>query len=102
MAEKNVREDITNPSSYGCDVLLEKTTLQQLKDPSYPTDAYIVSYTVNGEDYLDLCRGGKRVNIFDFYYDKYGPDSVKSINWGYGRVSPRSWGYKSPEPKKKR
>lgn len=102
MAEKKIKEDTTNPSSYSCEILLEKVSLQQLKDPSYPTDAYIVSYTTNDEDYLDLCRGGKRVNIFDYYYDKYGPQSVKSINWGYGRVSPRSWGFKSPEKKKRR
>jgi len=37
------------PSRYGCEILLEKATLQQLKDPSFPLDANIVTYIVNGE-----------------------------------------------------
>lgn len=102
MAKENKEQNIDNPSSYGCEILLEKTTLQQVKDPSFPTDAYLVTYICNGEECLDLCRGGKKVSIFDFYYDKYGPGSVKRIGWGYGKVNPRAWGYKQPERKKKR
>lgn len=102
MTKEKQDQNTNNPSSYGCEILLEKTTLQQAKDSSFPTDAYLVFYNVNGEDCLDLCRGGKRVNIFDFYYDKYGPGSLKSINWGYGKVNPRSWGYKAPEKKKRK
>lgn len=102
MAENKIEESTSNPASYGCEILLEKTTLQQVKDPSFPTDAYIVRYTVNEKDYIDLCRGGKRVSIFDFYYDKYGSNSIKSIEWGYGKVNPRSWGYKQPEKKKRK
>jgi hypothetical protein len=102
MTKESKEQNTDNPSSYGCEVLLEKTTLQQVKDPSFPTDAYLVSYVSEGKEYLDLCRGGKRVSIFDFYYDKYGPGSVKRISWGYGKVNPRTWGYKQPEKKKKR
>lgn len=102
MTKQRKEENINNPSSYGCDVLLEKTTLQQAKDSSFPTDAYLVRYILDGEEYLDLCRGGKKVNIFDFYYDKYGPGSLKSIDWGYGKVNPRSWGYQAPEKKKRK
>jgi hypothetical protein len=36
------------------------------------------------------------------YYDKFGPGSVQKIEFGYGRVSPRIWGYKAPEGKKKK
>jgi hypothetical protein len=102
MAENKQEQNTTNPSLYGCEVLLEKTTLQQTKDSSYPTDAYIVSYTLDEKDYIDLCRAGRRVSVFDFYYDKYGPDTIKSIEWGYGRVSPRSWGYAPPEKKRRK
>lgn len=102
MAENKQEQNTTNPALYGCEVLLEKTTLQQTKDSSYPTDAYIVLYSVDGKDYIDLCRGGKRVSIFDFYYDKYGPNSIKSIEWGYGRVNPRAWGYAPPEKKRRK
>lgn len=95
-------ENISNPSSYGCQILLEKTTLLQANDTSFPNDAYLVFYKVDGKDYIDLCRGHKRVSIFDFYYDKYGPGSVQKIDFGYGRTSPKLWGYKQPEKKKRK
>ena len=101
MAEtKNINTQIL-PHEYGCEILLEKTNIIQAKDPSFPNDAYIVWYVVDGEEFLDLTRGS-RVRIFDMYYDKYGPGSVKKIDWGYGRVNPKLWGYKQPEKKKKK
>jgi len=106
VAEKKMEEKDSSsqvvPKQYGCEILLEKATLQQLKDPSYPTDAYIVSYIVDEKKYTDLCRGGKRVSIFDLYYDKYGAGTIQSIEWGYGKVSPKLWGYKAPEKKKRK
>ena len=101
MAQWTPEEKKEIPSQYGCELLFERTTLQQIKDPSLPSDAYIVIYQVDGETYMDLCRG-KRVNIFDMYYDKFGPGSVQKIDWGYGKVNPRLWGYKVSEGKKKK
>jgi hypothetical protein len=89
------------PPQYGCELLFERTTLQQIKDPSLPNDAYIVIYRLNNETFMDLCRGS-RVKIFDMYYDKFGPGSVQKIDWGYGRTSPKLWGYKASEGKKKK
>jgi hypothetical protein len=88
-------------SRYGCEILFERTNLSQVKDSSLPNDAYLVFYCVNNETYMDLCRG-KKVKIFDMYYDKFGPGSVQKIDFGYGRVSPRMWGYKAPDGKKKK
>jgi hypothetical protein len=90
-----------NPARYGCEVLLEKTTIEKANDKSFPNDAHLIWYTVNEEQYIDLVRGS-RVRIFDMYYDKYGPGSVQKIDFGYGRVSPKIWGYKEPEKKKRR
>ena len=45
-----------NPEDYSCEILLEKTTPEKAKDSSFPTDAYNVTYTVDGEDRLDVCR----------------------------------------------
>lgn len=90
------------PSEYGCEILLEKTTLEQTKDKSFPTDARIITYVVNGETFIDLTRCRKVVNLFDMYYDKYGPGAVRKIDFGYGSVNPKMWGYKPPEKKKKR
>lgn len=94
-------ENGNNSAQYGCDILLQKTTLEQAKDKNFPNDAYLIWYKDNDEDCIDLVRGS-RVRIFDMYYDKYGPGSVQKIDFGYGRVSPKMWGYKEPEKKKRR
>ena len=101
MAEKGREERNILPSSYGCDILLQETTLDKAKDSSFPNDAYLIWYNTNGTQKLDLVRGS-RVRIFDMYYDKYGPGAVQKIDFGYGRTNPKLWGYKQPEKKKKR
>jgi hypothetical protein len=90
------------PSHYGCDILLERIELEDTKDKTFPLDAYLVWYVSEGKEYLDLCRASKQVNIFDMYYDKYGSGALQKIKYGYGTISPRSWGYKIPEKKRKR
>ena len=100
MGSKLINPD--DPSSYGCQILLEKTTLEKVKDKSFPNDARIITYIIDGETFIDLTRCSKMVDLFDLYYDKYGPGSVQRIEFGYGTVSPKLWGYKAPEGKKKR
>jgi hypothetical protein len=90
------------PSEYGCEILLEKTTLEKVKDKSFPTDARIITYIVDNETFIDLTRCRKVVNLFDMYYDKYGSGSIQGIDFGYGTVNPKMWGYKPPEKRKKR
>ena len=87
-------------SDYSCEIILEKTTADKANDRKLPSDAFNVYYTVDGEDRLDVTRSGKKVNIFDMYYDRYG--NVKKIDYGHGTVNPSQWGYKKPEKKKKR
>ena len=89
-------------SSYDCEVLLQRTTLEAANDKKYPTDAKLVHYEVEGQKFIDLTRSQKNVNIFDLYCDTYGKTAVKKIDFGYGTVSPQRWGYKSPPQKKKR
>lgn len=86
---------------YGCEILLDDTTLENVKNPSYPNDAYVIFYKIKDNISIDLCRGS-RVKIFDLYYDKFGPGAIKKIDFGYGRVNPKLWGYKSQEKKKKK
>jgi hypothetical protein len=102
MADNTENRKIVLPHEYGCEILLEKTTLNKAKDSSFPNDAYLVWYILDEEECIDLTRGAKRVNLFDMYYDKYGPGSVQKIDFGYGRTNPKLWGYKQPEKKKKR
>ena len=102
MAESSKKEKQILPHEYGCQILLEKTTIEKAKDSSFPNDAYLIWYIQDGKQYLDLTRCHKRVNLFDMYYDKYGPGAVQKIDFGYGRVNPRIWGYKQPEKKKRK
>ena len=77
-------------SKYSCQVILEKCTLEQAKDRSFPTDARLVRYKVDDKDYIDVARSAKASNIFDLYFDTYGMGAVQSIDYGeelYHRVS---------------
>jgi hypothetical protein len=89
-------------SVYGCELIYEHATIDQIKDTSVPNDAYLIYYEVESNSYVDVCRGRKKVDIFDLYYDKFGPGSVKKIDFGYGRTNPRLWGDKNKDIKKKK
>jgi hypothetical protein len=91
-----------DPTVYSCEILLEKTTLEKSNDKSFPTDAFNVTYIVDGETYLDVTRSGKMVNVFDMYCDRYGKTSVQKIDFGFGSINPSQYGYKSPDKKKRR
>ena len=91
-----------DPSEYSCEILQEKTTPEKANDRKLPSDAFNVTYIVEGETRLDVTRSGKMVNVFDMYYDRYGKGSVQKIDYGHGTVNPHQWGYKAPEKKRKR
>ena len=95
-------EEKIKASDYSCEVLLEKTPQDKSKDKSLPSDAFNVTYFVDGEERLDVTRSGKQSNVFDFYYDKYGKDSIKAIDWGFGTVNPSQFGFKPPQKKKRK
>ena len=87
---------------YSCEVLLEKTSYEVANDKSFPTDAKLITYVYNGQTYMDLTRTSKDVRLFDLYYDTYGPGAVQKIEFGYGSVNPKTWGYEAPETKKRK
>ncbi len=101
MAENKNKISKVLPHEYGCEILFEKTTIEKVKDSSLPNDAYLIWYNFEDKEYIDLVRG-TRVRIFDMYYDKYGPDVVRKIDFGYGRTNPKLWGIKQPEKKKRK
>ena len=100
--QPNKEQSKINPSDYSCEVILEKTTKEKANDRKLPSDAFNVFYVVEGEERLDVTRSGKMVHVFDLYYDKYGKDCVKRIDYGQGTVNPSQWGYKEPQKKKRR
>ena len=98
--EEKKEEVKFNPKDYWCDIILEKTTQEKSLDRSLPTDAFNVTYVVEGETRLDVTRSEKMSNVFDLYYDKYGKDSIQKIDYGHGTTRPNLWGIKSTPPKK--
>ena len=95
-------EEKFDPSEYSCEILLEKTTSEKAIDRKFPTDAFNVTYVVEGETRLDVTRSSKMVNIFDMYFDRYGKDSIQKIDYGHGTVNPGQWGYKPSSKKVKK
>ena len=111
--KKELKEKPTKPSSawsseekkligtYGCQLIYEDATQEQLVDRKVPTDSMIISYKVNDKMYKDLCRGSK-VNLFDLYFDKFGKGAIQRIDYGHGTLTPSQWGYTPPEKRKRR
>ena len=102
VSEEKKEEVKFNPSDYWCEIILEKTTREKAEDKSLPTDAFNVTYVVEGETRLDVTRSEKMANVFDMYYDRYGKGAVQKIDYGCGTIRPNLWGIKPPEKKKRR
>ena len=87
--------------SYGTEILVENGSPADVQTKDAPTDASIVTYTVDGKEHQDLTRGS-RVKLFDMYYDKFKM-GVKIIDYGKGTIKPALWGYNNTTaPKKKK
>ena len=100
VTEEKKEEVKFNPADYWCEIILEKTTREKAEDKSLPTDAFNVTYMVEGTEHLDVTRSEKMANVFDMYYDRYGKDVVQKIDYGAGAVRPNLWGLKATSPKK--
>jgi hypothetical protein len=102
MAEFGSDSRQITPSDYGCQILLEKTTIEAANDKSFPNDARLIWYIVDGVEYVDLTRCSKTSKLFDMYYDRYGKGAVQKIGFGYGTVNPKLWGEKPKKDKKRK
>jgi hypothetical protein len=102
MAEFGSDSKQITPSDYGCQILLEKTTIEAANDKSFPNDARLIWYIVDGVEYVDLTRCSKTSKLFDMYYDRYGKGAVQKIGFGYGTVNPKLWGEKPKKDKKRK
>ena len=85
---------------YGTEILVENGSSADVMTKEAPTEASIVTYTVDGKEHQDLTRGS-RVKLFDMYYDKF--TNVKRIEYGQGTIKPSLCGYSGEAaPKKKK
>ena len=64
------KEKEESKEKYGCEIVIENGSLNEVTTVDAPTDAWIVTYEVEGEVHRDLTRG-TRVKLFDMYYDKF-------------------------------
>ena len=85
---------------YGCDILIENGSLEDVSIKNAPTDSYIIKYVYEDKVHYDLTRGTK-TNLFDMYWDKF-KSGLKNIDYGNGTIKPNLWGYKAPQQQKKK
>lgn len=71
------------------------------EDRSLPYTAYLVEYIEGETTKFDIVVSSKRVDIFDYYWDRYRNDLI-NMTQTEGRTNPKIWGSKSPETKKKK
>tara|TARA_B100000131_G_C18007161_1_gene568927 strand:- start:46 stop:423 length:378 start_codon:yes stop_codon:yes gene_type:complete len=91
----------SSKDKYCCEILVSNGTLADVNSTQVPTDAFVVKYIVDDKTILDLTRGTK-TKIFDMYWDKF-KGGLKDIQYGKGTISPKMWGYQSPNaPKRKK
>jgi hypothetical protein len=95
------KEKEESKEKYGCEILIENGSLNDVMTTEAPSDAWVVTYEVEGESHRDLARGS-RVKLFDMYYDKFKM-GIKIIDYGKGTIKPNLWGYQNTQgPKKKK
>jgi hypothetical protein len=70
-------------------------------DRSLPYTAYLVTYEVDGVIAYDIAIPHSKVELFDYYWDKYR-EGLKTFKQSEGRVNPKMWGFQTKETKKKR
>ena len=93
-------EKETSKTKYACEILVSNGSLADVHTTDAPNDAWIVKYTIDNKDCLDLSRG-TRTKLFDMYWDKF-KGGLKDIQYGKGNISPKMWGYQSPNTSKKK
>ena len=78
-------------------IIHENCDADLAKDTSLPYTAYMVQYESGTGIQYDIAVAPKRVDIFDYYWDKY--KSVISMTQTDGKINPKLWN--DPKGKKK-
>ena len=93
-------EKESSGEKYGCEILIEDGSLDDVSTTKAPSDAYVVKYLYEDKVRFDLTRG-TRITLFDMYWDKF-KGGLQTIDYGKGTIKPNLWGYSTPTKKKKR
>jgi hypothetical protein len=70
-------------------------------DRSLPYSAFLVEYKLDGMIHYDLVVSDKRVDIFDYYWDRYRNDLV-TFKVCQGRTDPKFWAPPKEQERKKK
>jgi hypothetical protein len=70
-------------------------------DRSLPYSTYLVTYKLDGMIHHDLVMTDKKVDIFDYYWDRYREDLI-SFKQSEGRSNPKLWDPPKKQEKKKK
>lgn len=70
-------------------------------DRTLPYTSYLVTYKMDGVITYDLIIANKKIEIFDYYWDRYREDFV-DFKQTEGRVNPKLWGPPKKQEKKKK
>ena len=83
-------------------VLHQDCNPEVANDRSLPYNTYLVTYQDDGLKKYDLVLANKKVDIFDYYWDRYREDLI-TFKQSEGRLNPKLWNIqpKSSEKKKK-
>lgn len=83
-------------------ILHQDCTPEAANDRSLPYNTYLVTYKDDGIQKHDLVLTNKKVEIFDYYWDRYREDLL-SFKQSEGRTNPKLWNIqpKSSDKKKK-
>jgi len=70
-------------------------------DRSLPNSAYLVTYKLDGAICYDIVIADKKVDIFDYYWDRYRNDLIK-FKQAEGRANPKFWSPPKKQDKKRK
>lgn len=70
-------------------------------DRTLPYSAYLVEYKLDGSVRYDLVISDKKVDIFDYYWDRYREDFI-TFKQSEGRTNPKLWDPPKKQEKKKK
>lgn len=78
-------------------IVFSKCDPELADDKSLPYTAYLVNYKEDDTNYYDIVICNKKVEIFDYYWDRYR-EGLIGFKQTEGRVNPKLW---SPPKQKK-
>lgn len=82
-------------------ILQENCNPEIAEDRSLPYNAFLVEYEIDKIKTYDLVISDKKVELFDYYWDKYR-EGLKGWKQSEGRINPKLWGIPKKEEKKKK